>query len=245
MGYQGPAAAIALIPGSMAPISVPASGSICVVYTQDCATLVALGTFPGINATNCPAGQPVSTYAGVDATTCAQVAVTTAVVSAKNVRLCATSDCNAVLAYPPINWTALQSSCATSGGSATTCYLGGVGPAATLTALALNAPALGTVPSNSLCVSEKPPCSWLVALGVVNATQCPSGQYVTKYYYTTVTTCFKDMLYAHHPTLCNTSNCNQPAATLTVAPAAQTSGTIMKQLGIVIILVVAAAVWQK
>jgi hypothetical protein len=78
---------------------------------------------------------------------------------------------------------------AASSGLSLSCYVGAVGPAAAVTALAqllsgdsggTSAPATTSVPSRA-CLSGTATCAALVAGELLTTAQCPSGQSVTAY----------------------------------------------------------------
>lgn len=189
-------------------------GVACVRYTQDCLLLAAFG-IAGLNATNCPPGQPVTIYTGTGINDCAGFQNALLVLNAVNPILCGTSDCNAAVPYPPPGWTAVQNPCPSTAG-ASSCYLGATGPPLALAVLGASPAAVKSVPSNSQCASYTRPCAGLGAsLGTAGPFVCPAGQSVTFYFNTTSSSCLTETSPVRNLnlTVCGASNCNAPAAT--------------------------------
>lgn len=215
MGAQGPAAALqemGLTSVTSTPVAPGQTGQVCVRFTADC---VLMARMLKLSAANCPPGQPLTYYTTMFSCSSAQMMID--LYRGQSVSLCGTSDCNAVVAYPPVSWTPFQNPCPSTG-SATSCYVGafGSGGAAAYARLA-GPPVLTPTSSGSLCVAQALTCDWMNGKGVfgTDASKCPSGESVAIYGNTTASDCLSFVLsYPVGATyVCGTSNCNGPVTT--------------------------------
>ena len=137
--------------------------------------------------------------------------------------------------------------------AATSCYVGAVGPAAAVTALAqlfygdsdgTSAPAITSVPSGA-CLSGTATCAALVAGKLLTTAQCPSGQSVTAYqsgvadatsndnFPTSCTDCASSLFYLNFTSVvaCGTNNCNAPTTTTYISSTTTLVGYTTTTLG--------------
>lgn len=218
-GLQLPTGAV-VYDGPPPPASTPTGPSaICVRVTQDCSILSLKND---LNITNCPPGLPVTYYAAApDCATALQIQDMFSVTAfpAQNVVVCGATDCNKLLAYPPLLWTPFQNPCPSTG-SATSCYVGATGPAAVLATMSppgQQPVAKPTSGDQNVCATFSTPCSTAIASGVDPLT-CPAGQVVTQYVATSASSCLKFIVSLPNPTACGTSNCNSMPTTTSAAP---------------------------